>query len=260
MCVLCENFNFKFDLDTQSAELHPAEPRPSGLRRTFLRAGALAAVAPWTMGAALATVPAAPAAPNAISPAAAFDRLMAGNARYAANKTEQKDFAAGRVARTTAQYPIAAILSCADSRLAPEFAFDQGPGELFVARVAGNYVSKDVLSSLEYAVAVLKVPLIMVLGHTNCGAVSAAVRSIDSRDMLPGTMQDIVTAIQPAVVRAQSGDAKSSLIDRAIIENIKMQQQTLATRPSLVKSMLEDQKIEIVGAVYDLATGKITRV
>jgi carbonic anhydrase len=116
-----------------------------------------------------------------------------------------------------------------------------------------------VLSSLEYAVAVLGVPLIVVLGHPNCGAVSATVKSIDSKDMLPGTLQDIVSAIQPSVVRAQSGTG-GSLLDRAIVENVKLQLQALATRPSLVKSMLDEKKINIVGAVYDLANGKVTLV
>jgi carbonic anhydrase len=184
---------------------------------------------------------------------------MEGNARYVANKPTTKGYLAGRAARTTVQYPIAAVLSCADARLAPEFAFDQGVGELFVVRVAGNYPSPAVLSSLEYAVDVLGVPLIVVLGHPNCGAVSATVKSIDSKDMLPGTLQDIVSAIQPSVVRAQSGTG-GSLLDRAIVENVKLQLQALATRPSLVKSMLDEKKINIVGAVYDLANGKVTLV
>jgi carbonic anhydrase len=228
-------------------------------RRNFLRAGAVAAAAPWSLGSALAAPAAGDAAPNAIPPAEALKRLMDGNARYAANKPTENDFSAGRAARTKVQYPIAAILSCADSRLAPEFAFDQGPGDLFVVRTAGNYAAPALLSSLEYAVAVLNVPLIVVLGHSNCGAVSAAVKSIESRNMLPGTMQDIISAIQPAVVRAQGGPA-DKLLDRAIFENVKMQEQALEVRPSLVAKMFREKKIDIVGGVYDLATGKVTLV
>jgi carbonic anhydrase len=231
----------------------------NGRRRNFLKMGALAAAAPWSLGAALAAPAAGGAAPNAIAPAEALKRLMDGNARYAANKPNENDFSAGRAARTKVQYPFAAILSCADSRLAPEFAFDQGPGELFVVRTAGNYAAPALLSSLEYAVAVLNVPLIMVLGHTNCGAVSAAVKSVESRGMLPGTMQDIISAIQPAVVRAQNGPA-DKLLDRAIFENVKMQEQALEVRPSLVATMFKDKKIDIVGGVYDLATGKVSLV
>lgn len=231
----------------------------NGRRRNFLRVGALAAAAPWSLGTALAAPAAGEAAPNAIPPAEALKRLMDGNARYAANKPSEKSFSAGRAARAKVQYPIAAILSCADSRLAPEFAFDQGAGELFVVRTAGNYAAPALLSSLEYAVAVLNVPLVMVLGHSNCGAVSAAVKSIESNSMLPGTLQDIISAIQPAVVRAQNGPA-DKLLDRAIFENVKMQEQALVTRPSLVQSMFKDKKIDIVGGVYDLATGKVTLV
>jgi carbonic anhydrase len=101
----------------------------------------------------VAADPPAPGAappPNAIAPADALKRLMEGNARYAANTPNERDFSSGRAARAQAQYPIAAILGCADSRVAPELAFDQAPGDLFVVRVAGNFVAPDLLASLEY--------------------------------------------------------------------------------------------------------------
>lgn len=251
MCTLCD-FAWPGTVKTSA-------DASNGQRRNFLKVGALAAAAPWSLGTALAAPVSGEAAPNAIPPAEALKRLMDGNARYATSKSTEKDFSVGRAARATAQYPFAAILSCADSRLAPEFAFDQGPGDLFVVRTAGNYAAPALLSSLEYAVAVLNVPLIMVLGHSNCGAVSAAVKSVESKSMLPGTLQDIISAIQPAVVRAQNGPA-DKLLDRAILENVEMQKQALETRPSLVQSMLKDKKIDIVGGVYDLATGKVTLV
>ena len=113
-------------------------------RRDFLKTGSVAALAPWMVGQAFAADPpkaGAPPAQNAISPEAALKRLMDGNARYVANTPEQKDFSVGRAARAAGQYPIAAILSCADSRVAPELAFDQNPGDLFVVRVAGNVIT-----------------------------------------------------------------------------------------------------------------------
>ncbi|MCX7391745.1 MAG: carbonic anhydrase [Pirellulales bacterium] len=232
----------------------------AGDRRMFLRMTAIATLTPWTIN-AFAAPPSdrdAPA-PHGMSPAEALERLMQGNARYVANQPKQKDFSAGRAARSNVQFPIAAILSCADSRLSPEFAFDQDPGELFVTRVAGNFMSPSVLSSLEYAVAVLGVPLIMVLGHSNCGAVSAAIKSFETKNILPGTMQDLVTAIAPAVVRAKDGTT-SNLLDRSILENVKLQKLLMETRPSLVQSMVNDKKINIVGGVYDLATGKVSLV
>ena len=248
MCKLCELTWSDFGANTA--------PEHSSQRRHFLRAGAAAAMAPIAFNSAFA---APAAAPNAIPPAEALKRLMDGNARYAANKPSEIDFSAGRAARSKVQYPFAAILSCADARVAPEHVFDQGAGQLFVVRVAGNYAAPAALSSLEYAVAVLGVPLIVVLGHSNCGAVSAAVQSIETRNMLPGTMQDIISAIQPAVVRARSGTG-DNLLGRSIMENVKMQEQALETRPSLVQSMFRDKKIDIVGGVYDLASGKVSLV
>jgi len=105
---------------------------------------------------------------------------------YAANTPNERDFSSGRAARAQVQYPIAAILSCADSRVAPELAFDQGPGDLFVVRVAGNIVTPDLLASLEYGVEFLGVPLVMVLGHSGCGAVDAAIKVLKTKAVLPG--------------------------------------------------------------------------
>lgn len=153
-------------------ELRPVSPRLTR-RHLMLGAGAGFAAAAWPSRFAFA---ADEPPQNVISPDAALERLMAGNARYAANAMQRQDFSAGRAARVTAQFPIAAILSCSDSRVAPELAFDQGPGDLFIVRLAGNFVDDDGLASLEYAVKFLGVPLLMVLGHTNCGAVAARSR------------------------------------------------------------------------------------
>ena len=106
---------------------------------------------------------------------------MEGNARYAANAPNERDFSAGRAARAGAQFPIAAILSCSDSRVVPDLVFDQSPGDLFVVRLAGNFLDDDGLASLEYAVKFLSAPLLVVVGHTNCGAVAAAVKVVTER-------------------------------------------------------------------------------
>src|SRR5437899_1780623 len=162
-------------------------------RRTFLTAAASIAtgamLAPWSVGSVFAAdppPPGSPPPPNAIKPADALQRLMEGNVRYAANTPNERDFSSGRAARAQVQYPIAAILSCADSRVAPELAFDQGPGDLFVVRVAGNIVTPDLLASLEYGVEFLGVPLVMVLGHSGCGAVDAAIKVLKTKAVLPG--------------------------------------------------------------------------
>ena len=162
MCEICGN----------------AKHEPQTSRRNFLRTGALAALVPWSMNiahAADAPAKGAPPPPNAIPPADALKRLMDGNARYAANTSNERDFTAGRAARTQAQYPIASILSCSDSRVAPEFAFDQGPGDLFIMRVAGNVLGEAVAGTLQYAAVQLHTPLFVLLGHEDCGAVKAAI-------------------------------------------------------------------------------------
>jgi carbonic anhydrase len=228
-------------------------------RRDFLRTGTLAALAPWSMGVAIAADPPAPGAappPNAIAPAEALKRLSDGNARYAANAPNERDFSSGRAARVQGQYPIAAILSCADSRVAPELAFDQGPGDLFVMRVAGNIVTPDLLASLEYGVQFLGVPLIMVLGHTGCGAVDAAIKVLKTKAVLPGHLPELIAAIKPAVgvaAKMQSGN----LLDDAVTENVRQQVARLKKSPPIVQKLYAGKKIDIVGGVYDLATGKV---
>jgi carbonic anhydrase len=195
-------------------------------------------------------------APNAIAPDAALDRLMQGNARYVANTPEQKDYSAGRAARVGVQYPIAAILSCSDSRVAPELAFDQGPGDIFVVRVAGNFVNEDGLASMEYAVKFLGVPLLMVLGHTNCGAVSAAVKFVTERAKLPGHLPELVKSIEPAVIAAH-GRHPSDLVAAATEENVKLSMRRLKNDTPIITEPVAAKKVGVVGGVYDLATGKV---
>ncbi|GLQ97690.1 carbonic anhydrase [Dyella mobilis] len=223
-------------------------------RRQFLGAG----LGLLALGTLLPRQVLADAAPpqNAISPDTALRRLLAGNARYAANQLDPKDFSVGRAARAKAQYPIAAILSCADSRVAPELVFDQGPGDLFVVRIAGNYLSSDSLASLEYAVGVLKVPLIVVLGHTECGAIKATVAEIKDPHDLPGHIWDIVDAIRPGVestVKA-GGD---QVLDAAIGANVDYNVARIAAAQPVVSSAVKQGSVKVVGGVYQLATGKV---
>src|SRR6476469_9434616 len=183
-----------------------AQHKPRISRRDFLGTGALAAFVPWSMGVAIAADPPARGAPppaNAIAPADALKRLVDGNARYAAGTLNERDFSAGRAARVQGQYPFAQILSCADSRVSPELLFDQGPGDLFVMRVAGNIVSPDLLASLEYGAKFLGAPLIMVLGHSGCGAVDAAIKVLKAKTVLPGHLPQFIAAIKPAVIVAE---------------------------------------------------------
>ncbi|WHZ18654.1 MAG: Carbonic anhydrase, beta class [Rhodanobacteraceae bacterium] len=225
-------------------------------RRRFLQHAGLG-IAALSMAAPLRRALADAAPPrNAITPQAALDRLMAGNARYAANKLDPKDFSRGRAARVKAQYPIASILGCADSRVAPELVFDQTPSDLFVVRVAGNYLNEDVLSSLEYGVGVLGTPLVMVLGHSNCGAVKAALQEIQDPKPLPGHIWDITDAVRPGVekvVRAGGDD----LLERAIASNVDYNVARVASAQPIIADAVKSGRVRVVGAEYELATGKV---
>jgi carbonic anhydrase len=227
----------------------------------FTRRGALKAAAGFAVAANLGAANAREDGaekpkPNAIGADAALYRLMAGNVRYVANKPKHRDFSAGRAERVRSQYPIAAVLSCADSRVAPEFAFDQGPGDLFVVRLAGNFANDDGLASLEFAVKFLGVPLVMVLGHSNCGAVSAAIKVVEDNAELPGHLPGLVQSIKPAVESAKAKSPKD-LLAAAIAENVALNVKRLETAQPLLASFAQSKEVKIVGGVYDLANGKI---
>jgi carbonic anhydrase len=193
---------------------------------------------------------------NAITPDAALNRLQEGNARYVANALDVKNFSVGRSARVKAQYPIAAFLSCADSRVAPELIFDQGPGDLFVVRVAGNYLSSNSLASLEYAIAVLKVPLIMVLGHTECGAVKSTISALQGHTALPGHIWDIVDAVRPGVEKAIS-EGGADLANRAVATNVLYNVSRISTAQPIIAEAVQAGRVKVVGAIYELSTGKV---
>ena len=193
---------------------------------------------------------------NAITPDAALNRLQEGNARYVANALDVKNFSVGRSARVKAQYPIAAFLSCADSRVAPELIFDQGPGDLFVVRVAGNYLSSNSLASLEYAIAVLKVPLIMVLGHTECGAVKSTISALQGHTALPGHIWDIVDAVRPGVEKAIS-EGGADLANRAVATNVQYNVSRISTAQPIIAEAVQAGRVKVGGAIYELSTGKV---
>jgi carbonic anhydrase len=223
-------------------------------RRLVLGAGAAALAAAPLVG----TAEAQPA--RAVdTPDAALARLLEGNGRYVAGKLNERDFSSGRAARALGQAPFAAVLGCADSRVAPELAFDQGPGELFVVRVAGNFVTPDGLGSLEFGAAVLGTKLIMVLGHTSCGAVDGTVAALQKGNDLPGHIGDLVRAMKPGIepVLKQPG---ADLNQRAVVANVRYNVQRLQEAKPILADMVAAGKLRVVGAVYDLPTGKIALV
>jgi carbonic anhydrase len=231
---------------------HPANVH----RRGLLAASAASLLAAGVAGAARAQTTPAPAA-NAISPDEALKRIMDGNGRYAANKPQNVDFSAGRAARASAQYPITGVLSCADSRVAPEIAFDQAPGEMFVVRVAGNFVNDDGLASMEYGVRFLGIPLLMVLGHTNCGAVDATIKVMKEGVKLPGHLPELVDSIKPGIDLAEKMKAADPLAE-AIAQNVRYNVRRLREATPIISEAVAGGKVKVVGGVYDIATGKVT--
>ncbi len=192
---------------------------------------------------------------NVLSPDASLERLQKGNARYVEGVSLRHDFKHEREALVGGQNPYAAILSCADSRIAPEYAFDSGRGDLFVCRVAGNFATGEVIASMEYAVAVLGVPLILVLGHDKCGAVDAAIKSLKDDKALPGHMPSLVTGIAPAVkaVSQQAGDTLGNAIRQNVIDNVGK----LGSATPILSAAVEQRKLRVVGGVYGLKDGRV---
>jgi len=236
---------------------------PAVTRRGFLAtavAAAAASMAPLAWAADPPKKGGLTPPPNAISPADALKRIMDGNARYVANTPNERDFSATRAARATGQWPIASILSCADSRVVPDMVFDQSPGDLFVCRVAGNIVTPDLLASFEYGQLVLGSPLIFVLGHSSCGAIDAAIKVVQTKAVLPGHLPELITALKPAVIVAEKTAKGGNLLDNAIAENVRRQVARLKNSAPVVQKAYRDKKIDIAGGVYDIATGKITLV
>jgi carbonic anhydrase len=200
---------------------------------------------------------AGPAPPASITGEQALRRLVEGNARYRANATHTRDYAVGRAARVTTHRPIASVLCCSDARVGPEFVFDQGPGDLFVVRVAGNVLLDEGLASLEYAAQFLGSPLIYVLGHSSCGAVDAAVKVVQDNASLPGHLPGLIDQIKPAVIAARAANP-TNLLDAAITENARRTTQAVTVAQPLLADMIAGGKVKVAGGVYDIATGHVT--
>ncbi|MGB6241971.1 MAG: carbonic anhydrase [Castellaniella sp.] len=229
-------------------------------RRHFLRSSAALALtltASAGLGGVAATARAAglPKPDNAISPDQALQRLAEGNQRYVSGVRLRHNFVHERQALAGGQNPYAAILGCADSRVAPEYAFDTARGDLFVARVAGNFANDDMLGSLEYAVAVLNVPAILVLGHEKCGAVGAAVKAVKDHAQFPGHIQSLVNALTPAVQKLDLQQA--DLLDAAIEQNVRNGMADLVAQSSIIAQAQQAGKLKIAGGIYRLGTGKV---
>jgi carbonic anhydrase len=180
---------------------------------------------------------------------------MTGNSRYVDGVSKRHDFQHERELLSTGQNPFAAVLSCADSRIAPEYCFDTARGDVFVCRIAGNFANDAMVASLEYAIQVLNTPLIVVLGHESCGAVDATIKSVKDGTTLPGHLPALVDALTPAVKAVQG--APGDLLANATRRNVSMNVDKLKAAAPILKSFNDDKKIRIVGGIYQLKSGRV---
>ena len=214
-----------------------------------------------------------------VPPAEAISRLKEGNARYTSGNehphesSEERRYMATnsyenagmislgmtaaqaterRAELTKSQHPFAVVVGCSDSRVPPELVFDEGLGDLFVIRVAGNVIDDHALGSIEYAVDHLAVRLVVVLGHQRCGAVKAAKETIAAKGEAPAHIQSLVTAIRPAVEATAKGD-----LEATVRENVKNVVQALRSSAPILKAKVDSGEVKVVGAYYNLDTGSV---
>jgi len=192
--------------------------------------------------------------------ATAFAELRAGNARFVAGAPDRRVAADLEHCRTLVdgQTPLAAVLGCADSRVPVEVVFDQGPGDLFVVRVAGNVAAPTQLGSLEYAVTVLGVRLVVVLGHSGCGAVTAALDVLAGAPSLSPHLETIVARIRPSLPEPAAAAADhAAALDAAVRANVAATAATVRHESDLLRPLAASGELLVAGAVYDLATGEV---
>ena len=219
-------------------------------RRDVLRLGVAATTASLLTGKAdlLFAAPATAAPP--MTPRAAIDELVAGNKRFVSGRltANEQDLTVLRRQTEKEQEPFAAVLSCADSRVPVELIFDQTIGRIFVIRVAGNVTTPEIIGSLEYGAAVLGTAAILVLGHSNCGAVSATIQGKE----VPGQISSLFAHIQPAVSQAGSD------LEQATKANARLQAGLLRQSSVVIARMVKADSVRVVAGYYDLATGAVT--
>ena len=195
------------------------------------------------------------------SPDGAMSKLMEGNERFVSGEMQHPNLSQDkREELAKGQAPYAVIVSCSDSRVPPELVFDAGPGDLFVIRVAGNVVDDHALASIEYAVANLGTPLVMVMGHESCGAVGAAVASERDEASFDGHIHDLVETIRPAVQAAMQEAEGDEVLDVAVKENAVRVKEQLSNSKPYVGEYASEGKIKLVAARYDLDSGEVTVV
>ena len=219
-------------------------------RRQLIQGGLAATAAGLLTGGLEFAMPTTAVAQSTLSPSAALDELVAGNKRFTSGKMTayEQDLAILKQHTEEKQEPFAAVLSCADSRVPVELVFDQTIGHIFVTRVAGNIATAELIGSLEYGAAVLGTKVILVMGHSNCGAVKATIQG----KAVPGQISSLFPYIQAAV------DQAGPDLAAATKANAVNQAKVLRQSSTVLSEMSKGGKIKVVGAFYDLGTGAVT--
>lgn len=200
-----------------------------------------------------------PESQSATTPSQAIEMLKQGNVRFTSGSTTSRDYQSQVSQTAGGQYPIAAVVSCIDSRIPTEIVFDQGIGDIFNARIAGNFVNEDILGSLEFACKVAGAKAIVVMGHTSCGAIKGA---CDKAEL--GNLTQMLEKIMPAVdaIHTPEGSDRSSanaeFVDAVAAKNVELTLAKIKENSPVLEEMIEANEIEIVGAMYDVASGKVS--
>jgi carbonic anhydrase len=194
---------------------------------------------------------------SAMTPDSALAELKAGNARFVAGQPAQRDHRADVKATASGQYPFAVVLSCLDSRVPIEIVLDQGIGDIFSARVAGNVLDGDILGSMEFGCKASGAKLIAVIGHSNCGAIKGAVD-----DVKLGKLSDLLSKIKPAIGKVPADVSPRSsknhdFVDKVAEANVRLVMQQIRERSPILHQMLDKHEIGLVGGIYDLSTGEV---
>jgi carbonic anhydrase len=196
----------------------------------------------------------------AMTPDQVLAQLKEGNQRFVEGRLTPRDYGAQAAATADGQYPKAAVLGCVDSRVPPELIFDQGIGDLFVGRVAGNFENEDLLGSLEFATAVAGTPLIVVLGHTSCGAIKGAVAGVELGNLtaMLENFDEVLAQVREIQAMGTSDPEEAAVVQAAIEENVRQTVSDILERSEVISELVENGDLAVVGGVYDLATGQVT--
>lgn len=189
----------------------------------------------------------------------ALDMLMAGNERFLSGNMIERDLTEQVSITGSGQYPHSVVLSCIDSRVPPEIVFDQGLGDIFSPRIAGNFVNADILGSMEFATAAAGSKLIVVLGHTECGAVKGACDNVELGN-LTQTLSNIAPAVYATEIEGARNSQNKEFVNAVAHNNVSMTVQNILERSAVIRGQVEAGEVMVVGAMYDVATGKVTLV